>query len=201
MGIFLSAGLCLAVWTAAAQPAPAAERQQGPNSLTRPVIPRGASLRVRIDEEMDTRRNRAGDHFEGTLYAPVVVNGATVLPTGTRFRGHLIAAKPSGRLKGRAVLGLALDSFQWNGRQYAVHTSSTYRESGGHKKHDAAYVGGSAGVGAAVGGIAGGGVGAAVGALAGSGVGVAGAAFTGRKQVAIPAEAPLTFTLRVPVRL
>jgi len=164
-------------------------------------IPRGTHVRVRIDQELDTRHNRAGDRFSATLYQPVVIGGSTVLPAGTRFHGHLVEAKPSGRLRGRAVLGLTLDSFWFEGRDYRVETSGAYRESRSHKRHNFAFIGGGGGFGAAVGAIAGGGAGAALGALAGGGAGVAGAAITGKKQVAVAAEAPLVFTLRAAVRI
>lgn len=165
------------------------------------IIPRGAHVRVRIDREVDTHRNRPGDRFSATLYEPVVIGGATVLPVGTRFQGHVVAAKPSGRFRGRAVLGLALDSFRFNGRDYHVETSGAYRESRSHKRRNFAFIGGAGGFGAAIGAIAGGGAGAAVGALAGTGAGAAGAAITGKKQVAVAAEAPLIFTLRAAVRI
>jgi hypothetical protein len=154
-----------------------------------------------MDQEVDTRRNRAGDSFSATLYEPVVANGVVILPVGTQFRGHLTAARPSHRLRGRAVLGLTLDSFQFDGREYPIETSSAYRESRSHKRHNIAFLAGGGGFGAAVGAIAGGGVGAAIGAAAGGGAGLAGALVTGKKQVAVAAEAPLTFTLRAPVRI
>ena len=177
---------------------PAQPAASAPSGL---FLPRGTHVRVRIDQELDTRHNRAGDRFSATLYEPVVIDGTTVLPVGTRFHGHLVEAKPSGRLRGRAVLGLTLDSFWFEGRNYRVETSGAYRESRAHKRHDFAFIGGGSGFGAAVGAIAGGGAGAAIGALAGGGAGVAGAAITGKKEVAVAAEAPLVFTLRAPVRI
>ena len=177
---------------------PTLRSESAPSGL---VLPRGTPMRVRLDQELDTRHNRAGDRFSATLYEPVVIDGATVLPAGTRFHGHLVEAKPSRRLRGRAVLGLTLDSFWFEGRNYRVETSGAYRESRSHKRHDFAFIGGGSGFGAAVGAIAGGGAGAAIGALAGGGAGVAGAAITGKKEVAVAAEAPLVFTLRAPVRI
>jgi hypothetical protein len=171
---------------------PSQPQAPGPNRL----IPRGARLRVRIDQEIDTRHNHAGDRFSATLYEPVTANGVPVLPVGTRFRGHLTASSPSHRLRGRAVLGLTLDAFQFQGREYRIDTSRDHRESRSHKKHNLGFIAGGGGFGAAVGAIAGGGAGAAIDAVAGGGAGLAGAVITGKKQVAVRAEAPLVFTLR-----
>ena len=55
-----------------AESAPAAEAP----ALAAVVIPRGSVLRVRIDQALDTRRNRAGDHFYASLAAPVLVHGS-----------------------------------------------------------------------------------------------------------------------------
>jgi len=165
------------------------------------VVPRGTVLHVRLDQEVDTKRNRPGDRFSATLSEPVMRNGEFVLPVGTRCYGHILLAKPSGRLKGRAELALRLDSFDWNGRTYSIRTGSILRESGKHKRRNIAAFGGGAGAGAVVGGAAGGGVGLAVGAVAGAGAGVVGAAFRGRKQVILQAETPIAFTLHSPLTL
>jgi hypothetical protein len=62
-------------------------------------------------------------------------------------------------------------------------------------------VGGGAGLGAIIGGLAGGGKGAAIGVLAGAGAGTAGAAFTGNKDIVLPAESALSFKLLQPLVL
>ena len=54
-------------------------------------------------------------------------------------------------------------------------------------------IGGGAGGGAFIGGIAGGGKGALIGGLIGAGAGTAGAAFTGNKELTIPAESAVSF--------
>ena len=165
------------------------------------AVPAGTPLRVRLDDEVDTKRNRAGDGFRATLMEPVGFNGRTILPVGTQFHGHLTAAKASGRLRGRGILGMTLDGFQLEGRDYQVQTESIDRVSAAHKKRNLELIGGGAGLGAIIGGIAGGGKGAAIGAGAGGGAGLAGAAATGKRDVAVPAEASLTFVLEAPVRM
>jgi len=175
--------------------------EQAPAPRAELVIPQGTTLRVRIDQSIDTRRNRPGNRFQATLAEPVLRNGATLLPRGTRFTGHVMESKPSGRLKGRAVLSLTLDSFRANGREYMVDTRGTTRVSGRHKKRNLVLIGGGAGTGAGIGAIAGGGFGALVGAAAGSVAGTATAVFTGKKNVTVPAETLLTFPLRSSVRL
>ena len=165
------------------------------------VIPRGTALHVRIDESVDTKRNRAGDEFHASLAEPVVIEGKTVVPKGTSFVGHVSESRASGRMEGRAVLTLTLDSFELSGKKYSVHTGSIDRVSAAHKKRNLTLIGGGAGLGALIGGLAGGGKGALIGAGAGAGAGTAGAAITGKKEVAITAESLLTFPLKSPVKL
>jgi hypothetical protein len=189
---------------AAADSAPAAEAKPEVKSeleRTEVVIPKGTALHVRIDENLDTKRNRAGDQFRASLAEPVVVEGKTVVPKGTRFVGHVTESQASGRLEGRAELALTLDSFELAGKDYPVHTGSIDRVSANHKKHNIAMIGGGAGLGALIGGLAGGGKGALIGAGAGAGAGTATAAATGKKEVAVAAESLLSFPLKAPVTI
>ena len=178
-----------------AEPAPPAETAAPPAV----VIPRGSVLRVRIEAALDTRRNRAGDHFHASLAAPVLVHGTTVLPRGTEFTGHVTQSDASGRLKGRALIAVTLDSFRLKGKEYRVHTGSFERLSAAHKKRNLGFIGGGTGLGAALGAIAGGGKGALIGAAAGAAAGTARAAATGKLEVGIGAESLLTFPLRTAV--
>ena len=165
------------------------------------VIPKGTALHVRIDETLDTKRNRAGDQFRASLAEPIVLEGKTVVPKGTPFVGHVTESEASGRLEGRAVLALTLDSFEFKGKDYRVHTASIDRVSANHKKRNVEMIGGGAGLGALIGGLAGGGKGALIGAGAGAGAGTATAAATGKKEVAVAAESLLSFPLKAPVTI
>jgi hypothetical protein len=60
------------------------------------VIPSGTPLHVRLDSEVDTKHNRAGDGITASLVEPLVVDGLAVLPEGTRFTGHVTRAGASG---------------------------------------------------------------------------------------------------------
>jgi hypothetical protein len=162
-------------------------------------LPAGSSIRVRLNQTIDSRRNRPGDRFTATLNGPILIGGREAIPNGTQFVGHVTDARHSGRFKGRAVVGLTLDSFTIDGEEYQIDTAPDRRASTRHRKRNFAFIGGGAAAGAGIGALVGGGVGAAVGAGAGAGAGATTAFFTGKKNVAIRAETILSFRLREPV--
>ena len=69
------------------------------------------------------------------------------------------------------------------------------------KKKDAAKVGAAAGIGAAIGAIAGGGKGAGIGAVIGGAAGTGGVMATRGGPAQIPAETRMSFRLRDPITL
>jgi hypothetical protein len=161
----------------------------------------GTVVHVRLLETLDTKRNRAGDRFTATLDEPLVSGDRVIVPKGTEFKGHVVEARESGRFKGRAAMALSLDSFEFNGVNYPLETTRSARTSARHRKHNWLWIGGGSGGGAAIGAIAGGGAGALIGAGAGAAAGTAGAAITGKRNVTIPVETRLAFTLRSAVEL
>ena len=165
------------------------------------TVPAGTHIPVRLAQSLDTKRDKPGTPFACHVAAPVAVNGYVVIPRGTPCRGHLAESKSSGRLKGRAIMSLNLDSIQMHGKAFPVATTYVARVSKSHKKRNAALIGGGAGTGAAVGAIAGGGVGALVGAGAGAAVGTTAAVITGKKNVHLNPETRLNFALRESVTI
>ena len=179
----------------------AAATPQAPPPAPAIVLPERTLLEVRINEALSTARNQEGDHFTGVLERPVDIGGREVVPAGAEVAGHVTTSRSSGRMKGRAALGITLDAVDVNGQRVAIQTSLDTRTSAAHKKRNLEIIGGGSGFGALIGALAGGGKGAAIGAMAGAGAGAAGAAATGRENVEIPAETVFTFRLESAVQL
>jgi len=165
------------------------------------VIPAGTHIAVRVSQDLGSAISQAGETFSATVAEPVVVDGQTAIPAGARATGTVVAAKKLGRFKGEAYLELRLDSVRTDGSRYEVHTSTLERVQKGKGKRSAEFIGGGAGLGALIGGLAGGGKGALIGGLAGGGAGTAGAGLTGKKNIYIPAETTLTFRLKNAVHI
>ncbi len=165
------------------------------------TIPAGTVITVRTGQALSSKTSRAGETFTATVARPVDVGGSVAIPDGAKATGTVTTAHPLGRFKGGAMLGLRLTSVEINGQNVPIDTASVARTEKGKGKRSATMIGGGAGLGALIGGLAGGGKGAAIGALAGAGAGTAGTAFTGNKEIEIPAEYALSFKLTKPVQL
>jgi len=159
----------------------------------------GITLTVRLGQAVGSKISNSGDNFRASVAEPVEMDGKVLIPAGSAAVGHVIEAAPEGRFKGGARLRLTLDSVTVNGTNYDLQTSSVTRSLKGKGKRTAVMIGGAAGAGALIGGLAGGGKGALIGAALGAGAGTAGAAYTGNKNIVLPAESALSFRLVQPV--
>jgi hypothetical protein len=166
------------------------------------AIPAGSRLRVALVDAVSTKKNSPGDRFLATLAEPVIVGGKIVLQKGTKVRGSIIDVKESGRVKGRASIRLILtEIIRDNGKNLPLSTKPFTAVAESTKKRDAGIIGGGAGLGAAIGAIAGGGKGAAIGAAAGGGAGTGAVLATRGKDIHYGPETRLTFTLATPVEI
>jgi len=181
------------------QAVPAGQQQAAaPQAPPPPVVvdlPPGTEIRVRLDSDLGSKISQPGDSFSATVADDVLKGGNVIIARGARAEGTVVDARPLGKFKGGALLAVKLDRVHSKWGSYPVETSSISRAEQGKGKRSAAFIGGGAGLGALIGGIAGGGKGAAIGLLAGGGAGTAGSAFSGNKQIVLPAESLLTFKL------
>ncbi len=165
------------------------------------VVPAETVISVVLDESVGSKISTPGQNFSASVREPVEVDGRVAIPKGARATGIVKDAKPAGRFKGGAQLELTLVSIDINGASYDVHTTAPSETSKGKGKRTAAMVGGGAGGGALIGGLAGGGKGALIGGLIGAAAGTGGAGLTGNRDIRLPAETPITFKLVDPLEI
>jgi hypothetical protein len=177
---------------------PEAKKPEAPKPL---VVPAGTIITVRLGDSLSSKTSEAGQTFSATVAQPVAVEGNVVIPSGANASGTVVDAKSAGRFKGASLLQIKLDSVTIGGVPRSIQTSAIVQGQKGKGKRTATLVGGGAGLGALIGGLAGGGKGAAIGALAGAGAGGAGAGFTGNRDVTLPAESAVSFKLESPLEI
>ena len=182
----------------AAAPPPLPVEKPKPQPI---VVPAGTVLTIRTEQALSSKTSQAGQTFLATLAQPVSVEGRRALPTGATVKGRVVSAKAKGKIKGEGELTLTLRSISVGDHTYEIQTTPLSSTQKGKGKRTAATTGGGAAGGALIGGLAGGGKGAGIGALVGAGAGFIGGAVTGNKQIEIPAESALSFTLTEPLTL
>jgi hypothetical protein len=165
------------------------------------VVPAGTVLTIKTGQALSSKSSQSGQTFLASLAKTVNVDGAPALGAGSTVSGTVVTAKSKGKIKGEGQLDLALTSISVHGHTFEIQTNVLSSTVKGKGKRTAATTGGGAAGGALIGGIAGGGKGAAIGAGVGAAAGFVGGAFTGNKQIEIPAEAALSFTLAKPLTL
>jgi len=184
--------------------APASAAAPAPVEAPKPepiVVPAGTDLTVTIDTALSSKSSQAGQSFLATVAQPVTIKGTTAIPKGSSVTGTVLTAKAKGKIKGEGELSITLKNITIHGHNYPLQTASLDSTVKGKGKRTAVATGGGAAAGALIGGIAGGGKGAGIGAAVGAVTGLVGGAATGNKQIEIPAETPLTFTLSNPLTL
>ena len=171
----------------------------GQSAAVQPVevrVPAGTSLAIRVDQRISVKSSRPGDTFTGEVVSPVLASdGNPLIPKGAEVRGRVDAAHKRGHFKGSSVLELRLTAIRLHGQEYPVETADLAQSKKGKGKRSAAMIGGGAGLGMLVGGLAGGGTGLLIGGLAGGGAGTAAAGLTGNRDLVIPAESVVHFKL------
>lgn len=164
-------------------------------------IPAGASLVIRMIDDVDSERDTVGQTFRASVDEPLIINNETVVPRGADVVAKLVDDKESGKLTGRTELTLDLVSLNVNGKTVEITTHEVTQASESRTGRTAKVVGGTAALGAIIGAIAGGGKGAAIGGLSGAAAGGAVQVLTKGQRVRIPSETRLSFTLQQPLKI
>jgi hypothetical protein len=165
------------------------------------TVPAGTALRVRLENSVGSDISRVEAPVHARLVNPIVIGGRTVVPAGSTVTGLVTQTTRSGRVKGRARLGIRFQALEPAGQnaRYRISTSTWSQVAPGTKKKDAATIAIPATGGAIVGGIVGGKKGAAIGAAAGGGGGTAVVLSTRGKEVRLGRGAVLLVRLTEPL--
>jgi hypothetical protein len=182
-------------------------------------VPQGTHLLLRMVNSINTRTAAEGDQVYLETASPIALNGQIVVPRGSYVQGVITHAKRSGKVAGRAELGIRLETLTLPGgkaMQIAPRLSSVDSENTGQKVDkdedmikqapdrgkDAARIAIWAGSGAAIGGIADRSwTGAGIGAGAGGAVGVATMLLTRGKEVQLRQGSTLDVVFDRPITI
>jgi hypothetical protein len=164
-------------------------------------IPKGAHVLLRMMNSINTRTAQEGDYVYLHTATPISVDGQIVAPVNSYVQGVVTMSKRSGRVTGRAELGIRLETitlpsgkvFKFSPHLAAVDSGETGQKvearentikQGPSRGEDAKQIAILAGSGGAIGGLADRSwKGAGIGAGIGSGVGLATVLLTRGKEV------------------
>jgi len=182
-------------------------------------VPQGTHLLLRMVNSINTRTAAEGDQVYLETASPIALNGQIVVPRGSYVQGVITHAKRSGKVAGRAELGIRLETLTLPGgrsMQIAPRLTSVDSDNTGQKVDkdegvikqapdkgkDAARIAIWAGSGAAIGGIADRSwTGAGIGAGAGGAVGVATMLLTRGKEVQLRQGSTLDVVFDRPITI
>lgn len=165
------------------------------------TIPTGTTISVTLDTAVASDSSKVEDPVRGKVSKPIVIEGTTVVPSGSEISGTVTEAKGSGKVQGRATVAFKFDRLTVRNERLDISTARIAREAASTKGKDATKVGIGAGAGAVIGAIAGGGKGAAIGTAVGAGAGTGVVMATKGDEVRLGPGAAVTVRLQAPVKV
>lgn len=169
--------------------------------LSAAEIPQGTHVLLRMVNSVSTRTAKEGDRIYLRTASPILINGQMLVPVDSYVEGSVSRSMRSGRIKGRAELGVRIEtillpggknirvspklaSVDADGTGQKVEGGENAVKQGGTREQDVVQTARLAGAGAAIGGIADRSwTGAGIGAGAGTAAGLATALLTRGKEV------------------
>lgn len=103
----------------AAKPAAAkvAAVSKAPEPAATVTVPKGTAINATVGQTLATDKNKVGDTFAGTLFAPIQVEGKTVIPKGAKVTGRIVKVR-------KHELKVTLASVMVHGKSYQLETNS-----------------------------------------------------------------------------
>lgn len=84
-------------------------------------IPTGSHVLLRLQNSVNTRSAQPGDYIYFQTTTPISSNNQIVVPAGSHVQGVVVAADRGGRVKGRAQMGIRLETLTLpSGQQYKI---------------------------------------------------------------------------------
>jgi len=202
-----------AIIAATVIPASAQTRRRPRRTVRRPVATRTVTppvryytldtdqtIRVRMDNELNSGTARVGDRFSTTTVDPVYADGVEVIPAGSKVWGRVATVKRAGR-RTPGTISVSFNTVEMPNRAKYTVNGSLVSSSGdnesvnsdnestvegrSNQKRDIVFIGGGAATGAIIGAIAGGGKGAGIGALIGGALGTGGRVYEKEQQAVV----------------
>ena len=161
------------------------------------TIPEGTVIELRMETGLNSESSRVDDAFKASVLRSVSIDGRVALPEKSNVDGRVTMVQPAERSSRSGVIGVEFNQITINGRSYSIEGTLTSLRADERKQiideesriqgrsstsRNILFIGGGAGVGAAIGAIAGGGKGAGIGALTGGGIGALGALLVARRR-------------------
>jgi hypothetical protein len=155
----------------------------------------GTQITVRTIDAIDGKTAIPGARYQASIDDPVGVGSRIVIPSGTNCTLEVV------NIESGEGLALRIRSISIGTKMYSVSTQYADVDATGTSKGKKAArrAIGLGALGAGVGAIAGGGKGAAIGAVVGGSVGAASGAMSKGKQINVPTETRLIFSLAAPL--
>jgi hypothetical protein len=148
------------------------------------------------------------------VFRSVWIDGRVAVPENSNVDGRVTMVQPAERSSRSGVIGVEFNQLSINGRSYSIEGTLTSLRADERKQiidaesrvkgksstpRNILFIGGGAGVGAAIGAIAGGGKGAGIGVLTGGGIGVLGALLSRGAEAEVPVGSEVAMQLVLPV--
>ena len=152
-----------------------------------------STVSVRLVDSLSTGSTQRGDTFNATLASPLIWHNRIVADQGAHVTGRVTQVVSAGWFKRPAVITISLGTAQAHSASFPVQTGDLTIKADSNAKRNLLIIGGTAALGAAIGGASAGGKGAAIGAAAGGGAGTLGAYLAGNHEIVLPSETLLTF--------